>query len=73
LTTDVVDIGRKFVAGVVDTSGNLPPVVNLQLVVLTPVVHLELRISKVVNFQKIRNDVDEIIEGPGDDDSRKKP
>jgi hypothetical protein len=47
---------------------NLPPVVNLQLVVLTPVVHLELRISKVVNFKKIRNAVDGIIGGPGDDD-----
>jgi hypothetical protein len=35
----VVDTGGKFAAGVVDTGGNLPPVS------LTPVVHLDLRIS----------------------------
>jgi hypothetical protein len=37
--TGVVDIGGKFATGVVDTGGNLPPVS------LTPVVHLDLRIS----------------------------
>ena len=35
----VVDTGGKFATGVVDTGGNLPPVS------LTPVVHLDLRIS----------------------------
>jgi hypothetical protein len=42
----VVDTGGKFAAGVVDTGGNLPPVS------LTPVVHLELRISPQF-FEKI--------------------
>jgi hypothetical protein len=37
--TGVVDTGGKFAAGVVDTGDNLPPVL------LTPVVHLDLRIS----------------------------
>jgi hypothetical protein len=35
----VIDTGGKFAAGVFDTGGNLPPVS------LTPVVHLDLRIS----------------------------
>jgi hypothetical protein len=42
----VVDTGGKFSAGVVDTGGNLPPVS------LTPVVHLDLRISPRI-FKKI--------------------
>jgi hypothetical protein len=45
----VVDTGGKFAAGVVDTGGYLPPVS------LTPVVHLDLRISPRI-FEKIRND-----------------
>jgi hypothetical protein len=44
----VVDTGGKFAAGVIDTGGNLPPVS------LTPVVHLDLRISPRI-FEKIRN------------------
>jgi hypothetical protein len=44
--TGVVDTGGKFAAGVVDTGGNLP------LVSLTPVVHLDLRISQRI-FEKI--------------------
>ncbi len=42
-----VDTGGKFAADVVDTGGNLPPVplVLLPPVSLTPVVHLDLRIS----------------------------
>jgi hypothetical protein len=40
----VVDTGGKFAAGVVETGGNLPPV--------TPVVHLDLRISPRI-FEKI--------------------
>jgi hypothetical protein len=42
----VVDTCGKFAAGVVDTGGNLPPVS------LTPVVHLDLRISPRI-FEKI--------------------
>jgi hypothetical protein len=42
----VVDTGGKFAANVVDTGGNLPPVS------LTPVVHLDLRISLRI-FEKI--------------------
>jgi hypothetical protein len=41
----VVDTGGKFAGGVIDTSGNLPPVS------LTPVVHLDLRISPGI-FEK---------------------
>jgi hypothetical protein len=37
--TGVNDTDGKFAAGVVDTDGNLPPAS------LTPVVHLDLRIS----------------------------
>ncbi len=58
----VVDTGGKFAAGVVDTGGNLPPVS------LTPVVHLDLRISPR-NFEKIRNDPKVIIRGLGEGDS----
>jgi hypothetical protein len=48
----VVDTGGKFAAGVVDTGGNLPPVSNLPPVLLTPVVHFDLRISPRI-FEKI--------------------
>jgi hypothetical protein len=41
---------------------NLPPVS------LTPVVHLDLRISPLI-FEKIRNDPNVIIRGLGEDDS----
>ncbi len=51
---------------VVDTGGNLPPVS------LTPVVHLDLRISPRI-FEKIRNDSNVIIRGLGEGDSWKKP
>jgi hypothetical protein len=50
----VVDTGGKFATGVVDTGGNLPPVANLPPVSLTPVVHLDLRISPRI-VEKIRN------------------
>jgi hypothetical protein len=62
----VVDTGGKFAAGVIDTGGNLPPVS------LTPVVHLELRISPRI-FEKIRNDPKVNIRGLGEGDSWKKP
>ncbi len=62
----VVDTGGKFAAGVVDTGGNLPPVS------LTPVVHLDLRISPRI-FEKIRNDANVIIRGLREVDSLKKP
>jgi hypothetical protein len=58
----VVDTGGKFAAGVVETGGNLPPVL------LTPVVHLDLRISPRI-FEKIRNDPNVIIRGLGEGDS----
>ncbi len=45
----VVDTGSKFAAGVIDTGGNLPPVS------LTPVAHLDLRISPRI-FEKIQKD-----------------
>ncbi len=60
--TGVVDTGGKFAAGVVDTCGNLPPVS------LTPVVHLDLRISLRI-FEKIQNDPYVIIRGLGEGDS----
>jgi hypothetical protein len=46
----VVDTSGKFAAGVVDNGGNLPPVsltpaANLPPGSLTPMVHLDLRIS----------------------------
>jgi hypothetical protein len=43
----VVDTGGKFAAGVVNSGGNLPPVS------LTPVVHLDLRISPRILSKKI--------------------
>ncbi len=58
----VVDTGGKFASGIVDTGGNLPPVS------LTPVVHLDLRISPRI-FEKIRNDPNVIIRGLGEGDS----
>ncbi len=54
----VVDTGGIFAASVVDTGGNLPPVS------LTPVVHLDLRISPRI-FEKIRNDPNVIIRAWG--------
>ncbi len=54
--------GGKFAAGVVDTGGNLPRVL------LTPVVHIDLRISPRI-FEKIRNDPNVIIRGLGQGDS----
>ncbi len=57
----VVDTGSKFSAGVVDTGGNLSPVS------LTPVLHLDLRISPLI-FEKIRNDPNVIIRCLGEGD-----
>jgi hypothetical protein len=62
----VVDTVGKFAAGVVHTGGNSPPVS------LTPVVHLDLRISLRI-FEKIRDDPNVIIRGLGEGDSWKKP
>ncbi len=58
----VVDTGGKFAADVVDTGGNLP------LVLFTPVVHLDLRISPRI-FEKNPNDPYVIIRGWGEGDS----
>ncbi len=76
--TGVVDTGGKFAAGVVDTGGNLLFVVvdtgvvdtggNLPPVSLTPVVHLDLRISPRI-FEKNLNDPNVIIRGLGEGDS----
>jgi hypothetical protein len=60
--TGVVDTGGKFAAGVVDTGGNMPPVL------LTPVVHLGLRISPPI-FEKIPNGPNVILWGWGETDS----
>jgi hypothetical protein len=50
VSTTQAELVAKFAAGVVDTGGNsLTPVVNLPPVLLTPVVHLDLR---PVNFRK---------------------
>jgi hypothetical protein len=71
---DVVDTGGKFAASVVDTGGNLPPVsltppvANLPPMLLTLVVHLDLRISPRI-FEKIRNDPNVIIRALGEVDS----
>jgi hypothetical protein len=46
---DVVDIVGKFTDSVVDTGGNLPLV--SVLVLLTPLVHLDLQISRRI-FRK---------------------
>ncbi len=61
VSTTQGELVAKFAAGVVDTGGNLPPVLltpaaNLPPVSLTPVVHLDLRISPRI-FGKIRNDL----------------
>jgi hypothetical protein len=44
----VVDIVGKFTDGVVDTGGNLPLVSVLVLVLLKPLVHLDLQISRQI-------------------------
>jgi hypothetical protein len=76
-----VDIGGKFAARIVDTSGKLPPVsiapaelgailplVSLTPMSLIPVVHLDLLISLRI-FEKIRNYPSVIFRGLGKDDS----
>jgi hypothetical protein len=81
VSTTQGELVAKFAAGVVDTGGNntrgtggkicrqsLTPVANLPPVSLTPVVHLELRISPRI-FEKIRNDPNVIIRGLGEGDS----
>jgi hypothetical protein len=62
VSTTQGELAAKFAAGVVDTGGNLPPVS------LTPVVHLDLRISPPI-FEKIPNDPSFIIRGLGEGDS----
>jgi hypothetical protein len=49
---------------------SLIPVANLPPVSLTPVVHLDLRISPRI-FEKIQNDPNVIIRGLGEGDSWK--
>jgi hypothetical protein len=62
VSTTQGELMAKFAAGVVDTGSNLPPVS------LTPVVHLDLRISPRI-FEKIRNDPNVMIRGLGEGDS----
>ena len=50
---------------------SLEPVVNLLLVSLIPVVHLDLQISQLI-LKRIQNDPNAIIRGLGEDDSHKK-
>ncbi len=57
----------KIAAGVVDT-GALTSVANLPPLSLTPVLHLDLRLSPRI-FEKIRNDTNFIIRGLGEGDS----
>ncbi len=57
------ELVAKLAAGVVDTGRYLPPVS------LTPVVHLDLRISPRIFEKKIRNDPNIIIRGLGEGDS----
>jgi hypothetical protein len=79
VSTTQGELVAKFAAGVVDTGGNLPPVsltpvANFAPVLLTTVVHLDLRlrISPRI-FKKIRFDPKVIIRGLGEGDSWKKP
>jgi hypothetical protein len=58
----VVDTGGNIATGIIDTGGNFP------LVSLTPVVHIELRISPRI-FEKILNDPKVIFRGLGEGDS----
>ncbi len=62
MSTTQGELVTKLAVGVVDTGGNLPPVS------LTPVVHLDLRISPRI-FKKIRYDPNVIIRGFGEGDS----
>ncbi len=77
----VVDTGGKLPLASLTPAANLPPVsltpvANLppvsttqgELVALTPVVHLDLRISPRI-FDKIRNDPKVILRGLGEGDS----
>jgi hypothetical protein len=64
--TSVVDTDGKFATGVVDTGGNFAT--GVIAVSLTPVVHLDLRISPQI-FGKIRNDHNVIFRGLGEGDS----
>jgi hypothetical protein len=49
--SDVMDSDGKFTADVVDTGGNLPPVL------LILVVHLDLRISKMIHETNLKQKI----------------
>jgi hypothetical protein len=70
VSTTQGELVAKFAAGVVDTGGKFAAgvVANLPPVSLTPVVHLDLRISPRI-FEKILNDPNVIIRGLGEGDS----
>jgi hypothetical protein len=80
VSTTLAKLVSKFVTGVIDTGGNLPPVslipaailppvslspvVNLPAVSLIPVEHLDFQISPRI-FEKIRNGPNGILWGWG--------
>jgi hypothetical protein len=69
----IVDTGGKFATGINNisgTDGKMPLVLLIPVANLTPVVHLDLRISPWI-FETIRNDPNVIFRGLGEDDSRK--
>ncbi len=69
MSTAQGELVAKFAAGVVDTGGKFAPGrANLPSVSLTPVVHLDLRISPPI-FKKNRNNPSVIFRGLGDGDS----
>jgi hypothetical protein len=58
----VLVTGNKFIAGVIVTGDNCSPVS------LTPMINIHSRISPQI-FEKIRNGLNGILGGPGDNDS----
>jgi hypothetical protein len=62
VSTTQAELVAKFANGVIDTDGKFAPGV------LTPVVHLDLRLSPRI-FEKNRNDPNIIFRGLGEGDS----
>ncbi len=67
--TGVNDTGDKLFSGVNDTGENFS---LFSPVSLTPLINIHSRISLRI-FEKIRNDPNGILRGPGDTDLWKKP
>ncbi len=66
----VVNTGAKFITGVIDNGGKFATGCNLPSVSMTPVVHLDLRISLRV-FEKIQISSNGILGGLRENDSQK--